>query len=128
MKYKLVERGNPLDKTAPKKTYAQPVYDGRVDLKVIANDLVLISALSRGDISSVLENTVDIIPKYLLMGKSVQLGELGTLRLSFSSEGVDDTSTFTVGMIRGRKVLFTAGSLLKGVLHNLTFEREKEKK
>ena len=107
MKYKLVKRGNPQDKDAPKKTYAQPVYDGRVDLKVIANDLVLVSALSRGDISSVLENTVDIIPKYLLMGRSVQLGELGTLRLSFSSEGVDDPNTFTVGMIRGKKVLFT---------------------
>ena len=69
MKYKLVERGNPQNKTAPKKTYAQPVYDGKVDLKVIASDLVLVSALSRGDISSVLENTVDIIPKYLLIDR-----------------------------------------------------------
>ena len=125
MKYKLVERGNPQNKTAPKKTYAQPVYDGKVDLKVIASDLVLVSALSRGDISSVLENTVDIIPKYLLMGKSVQLGELGTLRLSFSSEGVNDPNTFTVGMIRGKKVLFTAGALIKGILNNMSFERAK---
>ena len=125
MKYKLVERGNPQNKTAPKKTYAQPVYDGKVDLKVIASDLVLVSALSRGDISSVLENTVDIIPKYLLMGKSVQLGELGTLRLSFSSEGVGDPNTFTVGMIRGKKVLFTAGPLIKGILNNMSFERAK---
>jgi len=125
MKYKLVERGNPQNKTAPKKTYAQPVYDGKVDLKVIASDLVLVSALSRGDISSVLENTVDIIPKYLLMGKSVQLGELGTLRLSFSSEGVDDPNTFTVGMIKGKKVLFTAGRLVKGILSNMSFERAK---
>ena len=34
MKYKLVERGNPTDKTAEKKLYATPVYSGKVTKRV----------------------------------------------------------------------------------------------
>ena len=128
MRYKLTERRNPLDKNAPKKLYAAPVYGGKIDKNQIAADLVLISALSRGDISSVIENLLDAIPKYLLRGYSVQLGDLGTLRISFSSEGVDDPDSFDVGMIRGRKILFTPGSAFKKILRDLAFEREKEKK
>ena len=125
MKYKLVERGNPTDKTAEKKLYATPVYSGKVVKKQIADDLVLISSLSRGDISSVIENLLDSIPKYLLKGYSVQLGDLGTFRISFSSEGAADADSFNIGMVRGKKILFVAGPAFKKILSELQFEREK---
>ena len=125
MKYKLIERRNPAAPTAPKKLYAMPVYNGKITKKQIADDLVLISSLSRGDISSVIENLIDSIPKYLLNGYSVQLGELGTLRISFSSEGADDKDSFHVGMVKGKKILFTPGSAFKKILTELTFEKEK---
>ena len=125
MKYKMIERGNPINPAAPKKLYATPVYDGMVNMKTLEDDLVLISSLSRGDIASVLTNTLDIIPKYLLMGKSVKLGELGTLRISFSSEGVDAPGEFTVGMIKGKRVIFTPGPLLRTILDRMTFEKQK---
>ena len=125
MKYKMNERGNPMNPTAPKKLYATPVYDGMVNMKTLEDDLVLISALSRSDISSVLKNTLDAIPKYLLMGKSVQLGELGTLRISFSSEGVNAADEFNVGMIKGKRVIFTPGPLLRTILNDMKFEKQK---
>lgn len=125
MKYKLIDRRNPRDLTIPAKKYASPVYDGKITKKQIADDLVLISALSRGDISSVIENMLDSIPKYLLLGYSVQLGELGTLRISFSSEGVDNADDFNVGMIKSKKVLFTAGPMLKQILDKLPLEKAK---
>jgi len=127
MKYKFVKRKNPADKNAPPKFYATPVYDGKVTKKQISDDLVLISSLSRGDISSVIENLIDSIPKYLLMNQSVQLGELGTIRLAFSSEGVDDINDFHIGMIRGKKVIFTPGPLLKKIFDGASYERVKEK-
>ena len=122
MKYRKIVRTNPLNPAAPGKYYARPVTEGTVTKKTLAEDLVLISSLSRGDISSVIENLIDILPKYLLMGKSVQLGELGTLRVSFSSEGADTKEELNTKMIRGRKVLFTPGKLLKEALPKLTFE------
>ena len=125
MKYKLIQRSNPIDKAAPKKYFASPVHSGKIDKRQIADDLVLISSLSRGDISSVIENLLDSIPKYLLRGYSVQLGDLGTLRISFSSEGAADADSFHVGMIRGKKILFTPGPAFKKILSELQFEKEK---
>ena len=124
MKYKMKQRRNPADPSAPKKYYASPVYHGKITKKEIADDLVLISALSRGDISSVIENLLDSVPKYMLKGYSVQLGELGTLRISFSSSGVNTVEEFTVALMRGKKIIFTPGPAFKDILNRLSFEKE----
>ncbi|GHT20941.1 DNA-binding protein [Bacteroidia bacterium] len=122
MKYKMIQRVNPQDRSQVKQ-YAAPVNDGRVTKSDIAKELALTSSLSRGDVSNVIENLIDVIPKYLLMGKSVNLGEFGTLRLSFSSEGVEDAGEFNVNKIHGVKVVFTPSSEFKTVLKSLKFEK-----
>jgi methylmalonyl-CoA mutase cobalamin-binding subunit len=57
------------------------------------------------------------------MGKSVNLGEFGTLRISFSSEGVETPDDFNVSKISGVKVVFTPGVELKKALDDLKFEK-----
>ena len=123
MRYKMTARRNPVDPSAPKKYYASPVYNGKITKKEIADDLVLISSLSRGDISSVIENLLDSVPKFMLRGYSVQLGELGTLRISFSSEGVDNPEDFTVAMVKGKKIVFTPGPAFRDILNRLSIEK-----
>ena len=108
------------------KFFATPVMSGKIDIEQIADDLVLLSSISIGDILSILRNLLAILPKYLLNGYSVQLGDLGTLRVSFSSEGVDDPKMFVVAKIRSRRILFLPGPAFKKILRDLTFEREKE--
>jgi predicted histone-like DNA-binding protein len=122
MKYKLTERANPQDRTQTK-WYATPVNDGRITQRDLAKEIVGISSLSRGDISNVIDSILDTIPKYLLMGKSVSLGDFGTLRLSFSSDGVENANEFTVALIKGVKVLFTPGVELKQAIENIRFEK-----
>lgn len=122
MKYKLIERENPQDRTE-KKWYAQPVNEGRVGQKEIAADIMDLSSLSRGDVSNVIESLIATMPRYLLMGKSVNLGDLGTLRLSFSSKGVEDPATFNPSLISGVKVIFTPSVEFKEKLKKVTFER-----
>ena len=122
MKYKWIQRVNPQDRSQSK-LYAAPVNDGRITKTDIAKELALTSSLSRGDVSNVIENLIDVMPKYLLMGKSVNLGEFGTLRLSFSSDGVDDPSEFNVNRIHGVKVIFTPGCEFKSLLKTLKFEK-----
>jgi predicted histone-like DNA-binding protein len=123
MKYRLTKKANPQNRTE-EKWYATPVNDGRLTKTDIAKEIVAISALSRGDVSNTIENLLEVVPKYLLMGKSVSLGELGTLRLSFSSEGVKDPGEFNVGMIKGTKVIFTPSVELKNIIANIKFEKE----
>ncbi len=105
------------------KWYASPVNDGKVTKGDLAKDIVGNSSLSRGDITSTIENVLDTMPKYLLMGKSISLGEFGTLRLSFSSEGVDKPDEFNVNMISGVKVIFTPSVELKKALEDIKFEK-----
>jgi predicted histone-like DNA-binding protein len=123
MKYKLIQRGNPGNPSAPKKLYATTVNNGKITENNLAKDIADQSSLTRGDVGNVVTNIIDTIPKYLLMGKSVNLGELGTLRLSFSSEGVNEESEFNVGKIKGVKVVFTPGVALKEAIANLNFEK-----
>lgn len=115
-------RANPQDRTK-KKLYAAPVYDGKIIKPELAAEIVNVLSLSRGDVSNVIENIIDIIPKYLLMGKSINLGELGTLRVSFTSEGVENASDFNVSKISGTRVLFTPSTKLREQLEKITFEK-----
>ena len=123
MKYKLIERANPQDRSKVK-WYANPVNDGKITQRDLAREIVTTSSLSRGDITSVIENLLDAMPKYLLMGKSVSLGEFGTLRLSFTSEGIDTADQFNTNLISGVKVVFTPGVELKKSLDEIKFEKE----
>jgi nucleoid DNA-binding protein len=57
------------------------------------------------------------------MGKSVNLGDFGTLRLSFSSKGVDDPKEFNTNMISGAKIIFTPSSELRDAIKKVKFEK-----
>jgi predicted histone-like DNA-binding protein len=122
MKYRIIRRVNPLDR-GQEKWYASPVNDGRITKAEISKEIVGLSSLSRGDVSNVIESLLDVLPKYLLMGKSVNLGDLGTLRVSFSSEGVDGPNDFTASKIKGARVIFTPSVELKNALATLNYEK-----
>jgi predicted histone-like DNA-binding protein len=123
MKYKLTQRRNPQQPEAAQKWYASPINAGKVSQKNISEDIVALSSLSRGDVSSVIENLLDTVPKYLLMGKSVNLGGLGTFRLSFSSKGVVKPEEFNTSLVKGAKIIFTPSVELKNSLKGLKFEK-----
>jgi predicted histone-like DNA-binding protein len=123
MKYKLTERRNPQNPQAAPKLYASPVNEGKVSQKDIAADIVGLSSLARGDVANVIDSLIDTVPKYLLMGKSVSLGDLGTLRISFSSEGVSSAADFNASMITGVKIIFTPSVELKKQIDGIRFEK-----
>ena len=123
LKYKLIERGNPSNPTAPKKIYASPVKTGTKTISSLSSDIADISSLSRGDINNVITNLVERIPKELLEGQSVSLGELGTLRISFSSEGVASEEDFNTNKIKNLKVIFTPGKLIKEEIKKAKFNK-----
>jgi predicted histone-like DNA-binding protein len=74
-------------------------------------------------VNNVIDSLLDTVPKYLLMGKSVNLGGLGTFRLSFSSEGADTAEAFNTSMIKRVKVIFTPSTELKSANEKASFEK-----
>lgn len=121
MQYKLVEKANPLKKEE-KKWYANPIATGKVGQKELAKEIELQSSLTKGDIGNVIDNLVENLPKHLVNGESVQLGEFGTFRISFSSEGVVDKSKFNTKTIQP-KVIFTPSVAFKKALEDIQYSQ-----
>lgn len=86
VKYNIVERKNPQNPAA-KKWYASAVARGTTSKKEIAKTVAQKSSLTVGDIDNVIANLIEEIPKELLAGNTVRLGEFGSFRISLSSKG-----------------------------------------
>lgn len=122
MKYKLVQKANPLEPGIQRKWYASAVKAGTINNYQLSKGIASKSSLTRGAVMNVIENMVDEIPRYLIEGYSVNLNNLGTLRLSLSSEGVNDPSDFIAGNIKNIRVVFTASPEFKKILEKIDFE------
>ena len=123
MKYKVIERKNPLTQSA--KYYANAVNEGKVSLRDLAQQIEGRSSLTRGDIQNVLENFIDLLPLFLKMGNSVKLGDFGTIRLNIKNKnGAASAEEFSTALIDGVKVIFTPGVQLKGALKDVHFEKQ----
>ncbi|MDR2389283.1 MAG: HU family DNA-binding protein [Tannerellaceae bacterium] len=125
MKYKTHSKLNPFRPQGPKIQYAVPVNPGKMALKDFATQIAQRSSLTRGDVESVLINFLEEMPTFLRLGMSIQLGDLGTMRLTLSSRGVAEGEAFTSSHIRGVRVVFTPGVALKSSLRHIPFEEEK---
>ena len=125
MKFKVIQRRNPLQPAQPYKWYASPVNAGKFGIKEFSKGIEGRSSLTRGDIENVLTNFTDELPLFLKLGMSIKLGDLGTLRLTLSSEGTDNKEDFHASKIKNVKVVFTPSAELKRQLENITFEETK---
>lgn len=124
MKYKMQKRKNPRDMEAAEKYYATPVWDGIVDLDYVSRRIAGRSSLTVGDISNVLKNFLDEVPALMLLGKSVKLDEVGILRISFSSAGVEDPKKFKTTMVRDVKVQFRPSvKVMDEIRKGISFEK-----
>jgi predicted histone-like DNA-binding protein len=125
MKFKLIEKGNPSQPTAPKKWYPSAVNAGKFTIRDFAKEIAGRSSLTRGDIENVLSNFMEELPIFLKLGMSVQLGEFGTMRLNLSGEGADTPADFKPETITS-KVIFTPSTELKSGLSDIKYEHDHE--
>ncbi len=125
MKIKLVQRRNPQEPQSPAKYYAAPKNDGRMELDDLAEQISGRSSLTHGDILNVLQNLTEVIPFHLMAGKSINLGNLATIRLSFSGKGVESPEDFNTHMIKTKRIIFTPGTKLKDQIGRMKFETDK---
>lgn len=123
MKYKVMQKLNPLKPEAKRKWYASPVKTGTISNYQLSKEIAGQSSLTRGDVMNVIENIIDEMPKYLIEGYSVNLNNFGTLRLSLSSEGVNEREEFSANKIKNVRVVFTPSPEFKRILENVKFEQ-----
>ncbi|MBT0549066.1 HU family DNA-binding protein, partial [Riemerella anatipestifer] len=114
IKYKVIQKGQPgVAGGGEKKYYASANTVSEKTLAGLTRDIEKISTVSGADIRAVLYALVDVMQTALAEGQVVRLGEMGSMRVSISSEGKAKEEEVTPAAIRNAKVVFTPGSDLK---------------
>ncbi len=122
--FNVVGRTPPGDPSGPVKYYAQARTRGVVGIDVLTHRIEQISTVSGADIRAVLYALVDVIPDMLENGQIVELGELGRLRVSLSSNGSETAEEVSSGNVRSSKILFRPGSRLRDMQKLLKFFKD----
>ncbi len=82
-----------------------------------------ISTVSGADIRAVLYSLIDVMKDTLNNGQIIRLGELGSLRVSFSSDGKETAVEVNAASIKKSKVIFTPGKQLKEMLVTMEYKK-----
>ena len=124
IKFKVIEKGMPgIAGGGEKKFYASPALNGELTLNGLTKGIEKISTVSGADIRAVVYAMVDVMKDGLADGKIVRLGDLGSLRISISSNGEDAADKVTQYSIKGAKTIYTPATQLKENLTLLKFEK-----
>ena len=125
LKVKTVKRKDPRDQASIEKFYLTSARQGSTDLKLLAERIAYQSTLTPGDCFNVLSALEKNIIDELNEGRTVHLGELGTFRVSISSEGKLTNEELTVNAIKKAKILFRPSVGLRKMLKYMRFQKEK---
>lgn len=121
--YKLQRKKNPQKPDEPGKWYAVPKTGKAVKEKVMTRLATEDTTMADFELSSAAKLIGKFIHNQTLQGKKVHIPGLGSFRVSFGSEGVDDIMKFNTNMIRNVKIVFLMDSDLRAsILNDLSFE------
>jgi predicted histone-like DNA-binding protein len=116
-----LERGNPLNPTAPKKWYITLKTIGMVREKEVAELISDETTLNRKEAEMGLDQLAKILIRSLLSSKSVELGDWGSFHLTCSSTGSDTKEEATALNIKNLKIRFIPGKKLREALKDAIF-------
>lgn len=127
--YSVVGRINPSDReSGEKKYYATAQAKGSTGINEIAERISHATTVTRADCLAVLAALEEQISDSLQSGEIVKLGDIGTFRISISSDGADTEEMFNVCLIKQAKIVYTPSANLKTKISNLNFTKVKTKK
>ena len=101
--------------------YARAQYDGVTSIDDIAQLIEQISAISVGDVLSVLNTLGKIVATELANGRIVDLGDLGRIRLSLRSKGMSKPEEVKRETILATRAVFVPGPALRTQQQGLRF-------
>ena len=118
-KYKLIKKVNPQKRQEPGKWYATPKSETPLSGKAMTCAATANTTTAPIEMEASLELLAKFVPQQLQQGHTVKIPGLGTFRLTFKSDGVEDINS----MIKNVRIVFTPSKELReSVLSGLTFE------
>ena len=126
--YRVVRRTLNFDKANPKEVVvAQTEPRATTGLEDLISLIGQISAISRGDVLSVISTLTRLIADELAKGNIVEIGELGRLRFNMRSKAAKSVTEFTHNNILPPTLHFLPGMLLKDARRRIRFTLADEK-
>lgn len=123
IKYHVVERRDPRDRTLPPKFYAAMSNRYDIEFEELLNEITDLSTVSIGDTYNVLQSLAHLIRKHLQNGRTLKVGDLGIFYATISSEGKDTEEEVDVNSIRKAQIRFRPSVKLKNAMRYLKFSR-----
>ena len=119
--YNKVERITPGKPDAPKKFYPVLKSTGMIKEKEVARRLADETTLNPKEAEMAVAQLMKVVVAGLLNGETVQLGDLGSFRLTASTEGSQTKEEVTASKIKTVNIRFTASQELKTALKKAKF-------
>ena len=122
---KTVKRGQPgVFGGGVKKYYARPVHGRELTLESLTKAIEKTSTVNGADIHAVLYAMVEESIAGLEDGRIIRLGDLGSLRITLSSEGKNTADEVTAAAVKKAGIIFTPGTKLQLMLKTAKFTKE----
>jgi len=123
VKYKTLKRANPQDR-AETLYYPAPVFGEQIGEDELTAEISFASSVNQSDVRSVLSNLLEILPRHLMHGDSVNLEKFGIFRMSFEAKGSAEESEVSAANITRPKILFRPSVKLREKILKTSFTRQ----
>lgn len=127
IKYKLVQKINPLDREAPKKWYAQAESKDLLSMKSLSRRISRQTTASRADVSLVITALMEEMEEQLVNGNSVKLEGIGTFYMTLNGIGTDTVEEYSSALVRKKYIRFRADRELLDNINRASLVRSSEK-
>lgn len=123
MKYKIVKRNNPQDRSQ-EKYYPAPVYIDEIGVDELSEEISYATSVTPTDVKAVLEGLLNVMPKHLRRGAKIKLDRFGTFKVIFGGTGHENAEDVTAADIDGTRISFIgAPEMKKAVLTDMPFQK-----
>ncbi len=125
IQFHVVERPYPgSGSNGPKKFYAQAISKDVMNIDTLTYRIEQISTVSGGDIRAVLYTLVEVVSDLLKDGHIVELGDLGRMRISIHSAGMETADEVNAGSVKKGRIIFRPGKMMQRMIKLLEFKKE----
>lgn len=122
-KYKLTKKRNSLNPKKDGLWYAEPKAGSTMETQMLCKMVTKHTTLSHIELSMGLEMLGDRLPDIFAQGRPVQLGNIGSLQVTYGSEGVAEPEDFSHHLIRTPRLVFRPNRrFLKSVLEKMSYQ------
>lgn len=123
MKYKIIKRANPQNRDE-ELFYPAAVFGEQVGEDELMDEISFASSVNQSDVRSVVYNLLEILPRHLMHGNSVNLEKFGIFRMSFEAYGSKEKDDVSAKNITRPKILFRPSTKLKEKILRTSFVQQ----